>query len=487
MDAILHDYQKQVGNFMIHTPKCGTFLEMGLGKTLVALAVTERLYNHPQEKGHILVIAPKSIARATWACEIEKWHINIPYKSLIVNEKGKQLSRAKRLEAYAEAYKNPVKTMYFINQDLLVDLVNWCPVNDKNQKIWAFQTVIVDELQGFKGHDSARFKALRSVSPAIHRFIGLTGTPTPNGIEDLWAEVALMDDGFRLGKNISTFRRNFMMPGFVNDKGIVCSYNPIPGIEPVIYQKIKDIVVSMKNTTLQLPPLTSVIDTVYMSKKEADMYKTFQKKAVLYFGSEDNVATAVNAAVMHGKLAQLASGTVYTVDSEGHSTGRWEVVHKQKLERLLYIRNNTPDNLLVAYYYKSELEEIKNYLKQNNIPFEVFDSNNALDIQTRWNKGEIPLLLAHPASAGAGLNLQDGGHTLVFYTLPERLENYLQIIGRLHRQGQKNPVIIHYIMTAGTYDKQNYDRLLKKDESEQSLIEAVQMYLKDDTEIPTYG
>lgn len=487
MNAQLHDYQKQVGNFIIRTPKCGVFLEMGLGKTLVTLAVLERVYALPSEGGHVLIVAPKSIARATWAAEIEKWKINLPYKSLIVNAKGKQLSRKKRLEAYAEAYSNPIKTVYFINQELLSDFIAWCPRDDKGRIVWAFQTVVIDELQNFKGHDSKRFKDLRALFPAIHRFIGLTGTPTPNGIGDIWAEIALMDDGMRLGKNITAFRAQYMQPGFINDKGIICSWRPQYNAEALIYQRIKDIVVSLKNTNLQLPSITHTEDTVYMTSDEAKLYKQFKEHAVLHFDDFADIhATAKNSATMHGKLSQLASGTVYTVDGEGFSTGGYEVLHRQKISRLIHIRNNTSDNLLVAYYYKSELAEISNELKANGIPFEVFDSSKALEIQTRWNNGQIPLLLGHPASMGAGLNLQDGGHTLVFYTLPSSLEQYLQIIGRLYRQGQKKPVIVHYLLTAGTIDKPNYQRLLKKDASEQALLEAVEMALANN-DIETDG
>lgn len=481
MNAKLHKYQREVGNFMICHPKCGIFLDVGLGKTLTTLAVLEKLYAHPMETGHILVIAPKAIARATWAAEIKKWDVKLPYQSLIVNDKGKQFSRKQRIKAYETAYRNPIKTVYFINQDLLSDLIEWCPVDGTGRKIWKFQTVVVDELQNFKSHDSKRFKMLRLMSPAIHRFIGLTGTPTPNGIGDIWSEIALMDDGLRLGKNITAFRAVYMQPGYTNDKGVVCSWNPKPGAEQIIYQRISDIVISLKNTVLQLPPISYVEDTIYLDDNERKLYAKFKKEAVLNFGGE--IATAANSAVMHNKLSQLASGTVYTVDCNGKPTGNYELVHQRKLERLLYIRNNTDDNLLVGYHFKSDLQEIMKYMTANNIPFEVFDSNKADDIRERWNAGKIPMLLAHPASAGAGLNIQEGGHTLVWYTLPERLEHYQQLIGRIYRQGQTQPVVIHHILTAGTIDKPNYTRLQNKDESQQSLIDAVQMAIDMEAEI----
>lgn len=475
MNAQLHNYQKQVGNFMIKNKKCAIFLAVGLGKTLISLAVLEKLYKH--ERGHILVIAPKAIARATWADEIDKWDIKIPYQSLIVNEKGKDYSKKKRLEQYQSVFRNPVRTMYFINQDLITDLVDNMPVNSNGQTIWPFSTVVIDELQNFKSSSSKRFKKLYAMSPAINRFMGLTGTPTPNSIEDIWAEMALVDNGLRLGKNITRFRQEFMLPGYRNAAGMVCSWVPKEGSEEIIYNRIKDVAVSLKNTTLKLPPLTVTEDTVYLDDKEREMYHKFKENAVLELNGE--TITAKNSAVMHGKLTQLASGTSYVIDDDGNSTRDYQVIHRRKLERLQYIRSNTPDNILVGYYYQSDLQEISKYLTDNNIPFEVFDSSNAQDIVRRWNAGEIPMLLAHPASAGAGLNLQNGGHTLVWYTLPASLENYEQFNGRLYRQGQTQPVIIHHILTAGTIDKPNYQRLITKSAGQQALIDAVEMALSE--------
>ena len=472
--AKLHDYQKKVGNFIVQHPKCGIFLELGLGKTLITLAVLEALYNY--EQGHILIIAPKSIARATWANEIKKWDIKLPYQSLIVNENGKSLSRAKRHALYESILTNRTRTVYFINQELLKDLIDWCPRDAYGQKIWAFQTVVIDELQGFKSHSSARFKALKTVMPAVARFIGLTGTPTPNGIDDIWSEIYLMDNGVRLGANITSFRAHYMRPGFINEKGIVCNWNPQPGAEQLIYQKINDIVISLKNTQLKLPPVTFTDDIVYMSQSETKKYQDFKKTAVIEFGL-DIYATAKNAAVMQNKLSQLASGTIYTIDADGNSTGQYETIHQQKLERLKSIRENTDDNLLVAYFFKSEKDAIVNYCKENDIPCEVFDSSKADDYVTRWNNNEIPMLLLQPASAGHGLNLQYGGHTLVWYTLPWSLEHYLQTNGRVYRQGQTKPVIIHHILTDNTIDKRILSCLTAKDCSEKALLDAVQLEL----------
>lgn len=471
MNGTLHDYQEKAADFAMTHPKCGLFLDLGLGKTLTTLAVLERVYT--REPGHILIIAPKSIAKATWSAEIEKWGINIPYKSFIVNEKGKKLSKKKRLEAYQDALTNPVKTIYFINRELLSDLIENSP-RSGNAIIWAFQTIVIDELQSFKSSDSKRFKALKSVMPAVNRFIGLTGTPTPNGIEDIWSQIYLMDGGARLGKNITAFRNSFMQPGYRNPQGIVCSWNPNPGAEDIIYNLISDIVISMKNTNLKLPPVAFIDDYVYMSDDEMKLYKQFVKDEVLEF-APDEIATAANAAVMSAKLQQLASGAIYTVNEDGLSTGHYTAIHEQKLERLKYIRENSDDNILVSYFFKSDADMIMKYFKDNDMPCEMFDSSRADEYLKRWNNNEIPTLLIQPSSAGFGLNFQYGGHTLVWYTLPFNLENYLQTIGRVYRQGQSKTVYIHRIMTDKTIDVQVLKALTEKDANMKRLLDAVEL------------
>lgn len=467
----LHSYQKTAADFAITHPKCGLFLDLGLGKTLTTLAVLSQVYN--QETGHILIIAPKSIAKTTWVNEIKKWNITIPYKSLIVNENGKSYTRKARLEAYSEVYKNPVRTIYFINRELLSDLIENCPVYKKSV-VWPFQTIVIDELQSFKSSQSKRFKALKSVLSAVNRFIGLTGTPTPNGIEDIWSQIYLMDNGVRLGKNITAFRSMYMYPGYINSQGIVCQWLPKSGAQDVIYNRISDIVISMKNKNIKLPPVAFIDDIVAMSPAELKLYKKFVNDAVLEF-SDGTLATAANAAVMSAKLQQLASGAIYTVDEDNNSTGTYSVIHKAKLERLEYIRANSDDNLLVAYNFKSDANMILNHFRSLDIPCEIFDSSKADDYLRRWDNGEIPMLLIQPQAAGFGLNFQYGGHTLVWYTLPFNLESYLQTIGRTYRQGQTKTVYIHRIMTDKTIDKQILKILTEKDENMKALLNAVEM------------
>lgn len=470
MNVKLHDYQEDAANFALTHPKCGLFLDLGLGKTLISLAVLERTY--ATEPGHVLVIAPKSIAKATWTLEIEKWGLNLPYESFIVNEKGNNLSKKKRLEAYERAFNNPIKTVYFINREMLVDLIEHCP-RSGNVITWVFQTVIIDELQSFKSSHSKRFQALKTVMPAVNRFIGLTGTPTPNGIEDIWSQIYLMDGGQRLGKNITAFRGKYMHPGYISPQGVVCSWIPNPRAEEAICHKISDITISMKNTNVKLPPVVFIDDTVCMTDSEKKTYKEFVKNAVLDFGN-DSYATAANAAVMSAKLQQLASGAIYTVDKDGKSTGEYKTVHEEKLERLRYIRENSDDNILIAYHFKSDADLIMKYFSDAGLPCEIFDSNKSDVFLKRWNNNEIKTLLIQPSSAGFGLNFQYAGHTLVWYTLPFNLESYLQTIGRTYRQGQEHTVYIHRIMTEGTIDSHVLKALMTKNQNMQYILDSVE-------------
>lgn len=478
MNATLHSYQNDAVDFAVTHPKCGLFLDLGLGKTLISLAVLERLYNY--ETGHILIIAPKAIAKATWADEIEKWGVNIPHKSLIVNDKGKKLSKEKRLKAYAEVLTNPIRTIYFINRELLKDLIDNCPINDKKQLIWAFQTIVIDELQGFKSCKSERFKSIKTILPAVNRFIGLTGTPITNSIDDIWSQIFMMDEGLRLGKNITAFRSMYMHPGYTNQQGIVCNWLPNDGAEDIIYQNISDIVISMKNTNLKLPPIAFIDDYVHMSPDELKLYKRFVETAVLEF-QDGTMATAANAAVLSAKLQQIASGSIYTIDEDGNPTGTFDTIHEQKLERLLYIRENSDDNLLVAYYFKSDAAMIMAYFAERGIPCEIFNSNKSDEYLRRWNAGEIPMLLIQPASAGFGLNFQYGGHTLVWYTLSFNLEHYLQTIGRVYRQGQTQTVYVHRLMTHKTIDSHVLHALIGKNDDMQRLLDAVELTSQNDS------
>lgn len=456
----LHPYQEQAKNFIINHPFCGLFLDMGTGKTLTTLAALQEI----GPKGHILVIAPKNIARSTWLDEIAKWNINVRTKSLIVNERGKPLSKKARMELYENIPYEP-PTMYFINRDLITDLIKHMPVINGKQ-YWYFPTVIIDEFQSFKSYKSARFKALQSVRPAISRLIGLTGTPTPNGLMDLWSEIYLLDMGARLGKNITAYRNAFFMPGRCIN-GYPYEWWEKPGAEQDIYNRIRDVVISIKNTNLNIPPVTYNKEYVYMEDNEMELYKQMMKTQVLEL-NEDVCVEASNAAILTSKLSQMASGAIYIDEEHNYS-----IIHKQKLERCEYIINNTDGPVLVAYYFQSDLDMLKKHF-----PTAVcFDGSP--DMIHSWNRKEIPIMLLQPASAGHGLNLQQGGHTLIWYTIPWSLEYYLQCNARLARQGQTEPVMIHHILTHGTIDDRILNVVNEKDQSEQALLDAVQATIND--------
>lgn len=480
MGFTLHDYQNQAKNFLISHPKSGLFLDVGFGKTLTTLAALQELGAKGQIAGHILVIAPKAIARATWIDEMAKWGINANTMSLIVNDKGKQLSKAKRLERYEEIESHPA-AFYFINKDLVTDLVAW---HAQNKKPWPFPTIIVDELQAFKSNSSSRFKALKAVAPFTSRFIGLTGTPTPNGIEDLWSEIFLMDNGARLERSLTAYRNMYFTPGLIVNNATV-SWRPKPDAEKIIYGKINDIVISVRNPNISLPDVTYNDMVCHLDEDEMKTYKDFARTQILELqaenGGDGTVISAPNAAVLSTKLSQMASGTLYLEKGKTDYT----VIHSHKLEMLEYIiENNNGSPVLVAYHFQSDLTEITKYLgkieassKDRRYHCEKFDGSP--EMIHRWNQGTIPVLLLQPASAGHGINIQDGGHTLVWYSLPWSLEHYKQTCGRLNRQGQKHPVVIHHLIADGTIDRRIVKVLQQKDASENALLDAVSMTIQD--------
>lgn len=437
---------------------------MGLGKTLITLSALMEI----KPQGHVLVIAPKNIARSTWLDEIEKWKIPVRTKSFITNENGKKLSKEKRLALYESLLSEP-PTMWFINRELVADLIHHMPIVNK-KPVWCFPTVIVDELQSFKSHDSIRFKALKSVSHCITRFIGLTGTPTPKGLTDLWAEIFLMDNGERLGKNITAYRNTFFLPGRIVN-GYPIEWIPKYGAEQEIYNRIKDLVISLKNTNLKLPPITYNDVSVYMSDNESKLYKKLLKTQVLAFDDGEKVI-AKNAAVLTAKLSQMASGAIYT--NENHD---YKIIHKHKLEQCEYIINNTDSPVLIAYHFKSDKEMLIDYFKDADIEAQVFDGSP--EMIHKWNNRKLPVMLIQPASAGHGLNLQQGGHTLIWYTMPWSLEEYLQTNARLYRQGQIEPVMIHHLLTHNTIDEHILHTLKLKNTSEQALLNAVLQTIED--------
>ena len=427
--------------------------------TLITLDALYDLNPH----GHVLVVAPKNIARATWEQEIKKWQIPLRYKSLIVNEKHKDLPRAKRLALY-DTILDEQPCLWFINRELFPDLVEHMPVINGKQ-VWPFPNIIVDELQSFKNYKAVRVKALKHVLPAVERFIGLTGTPTPNGLMDLWSEIYFMDEGRRLGKNITAYRRAFFRETlYVNNYPV--RWEPLPGAEDEIYRRIGDIVASVKNPNIKLPPCVIKPIPVYMDDKEMALYKKFLKEAVLDVDGHD--VTAANAAVLKNKLSQMASGAIYT---QTGSTD-YKLIHTKKLEMCDYLLNNASGSVLIAYHFKSDLD----MLRQRYPVGEVFDGSP--EMQDRWNAQQIPLMFIQPASAGHGLNIQFGGHTLIWFTIMPNLEEFQQTNARLARQGQPHPVAVYVLQTQKTVDVGNYEILKSKDASQERLKAAVQIAIQ---------
>lgn len=448
----MHDYQKYAMNFIITHPYCGLFLEMGMGKTYTTLMALCNL----NLKSHVLVIAPKNIARSTWIDEIEKWQIPFRTKSLIVKPNGKNFTKKERLEIYQQVLNDP-PTVYFINRELIPDLVSNLPV-------WPFPNVVIDESQSFKTYNSKRFKALKSIRPFVERMILLTGTPTPNGLMDLWSQIYLLDQGYRLGNFITRFREQYFYPTLYV-QGHPVGWELKSGAETEIYRRISDIVISMKNTKLQLPKLTMNDVYVHMDESEMKLYQRMKKDQVLTFDKVGDV-TAVNAAVLAAKLSQMASGALYTDEKRN-----FKIIHKKKLEQVAYILRNLDSPAIIAYHFQSDLIMLEKYLKDVGIDAYRFDGSPEM-IHT-WNEGKIPVMLLQPASAGHGLNLQQGGHTLIWYTMPWSLEEYLQCNARLYRQGQSEHTVIHHILCKGTIDERIHNILQKKDASQSALIEAV--------------
>jgi SNF2 family DNA or RNA helicase len=440
------------------------FLECGAGKTLVTLSAFYDLNPH----GHVLVIAPKNIARSTWTDEIKKWKFPLRTCSFVCNEKGKDLKKAERMKLYEDVPNQP-PTVYFINRELFKNLVDNMPVIN-GVPTWYFPNIVIDESQSFKSHKSERFKAMKRIRPCVNRVVELTGTPTPKGLMDLWSQIYILDMGQRLGPNITSYRNTFFFES-KHANGFPVDWSPLPGMEDRIHQLVSDITVSIENPNIQLPPVQYNDITIKMDPPELNRYKQFMKDKVLTTLQGKEI-TASNAAVLQAKLAQMASGTLY-IDEEHH----YEEIHDKKLLMLSHIVEQAGSPVLIAYWFNCDKERI---LKQ--IPGSVcFDGSTQM--LHDWNDKKIPVMLIHPASAGFGLNFQEGGHILVWYTLPWSLENYVQTCKRIDRQGQTQPVIIHRLLTEGTVDRHILHTLNTKDVSERALLNAVAATIQDSTTI----
>lgn len=404
----------------------------------------------------VLVIAPLRVARDTWPAEIQKWdHLKELDVSVIVGDAKTRVAAVNRSAM-----------VYIVNRENTKWLVEYY---EKNGRRWDFDCVVIDELSSFKNHQSQRFKWLRKIRPYVKRWIGLTGTPTSNGLMDLWAEIGIMDGGERLGRFIGRYREAYFRPGAMNPHtGIVYQYTIRPGAEEQIYRKISDITISMKALDyLKMPECVSVTHEVQMSSAEKDIYDRMKNDLIIPL--EDGDIDAVNAASLSNKLLQMSNGAVY---DENQSV---RLIHQRKLEMLedlIEAANGQP--VLVAYWFRHDKARIQDYLK--SIGCETREIKESKDIQD-WNAGKIPVALIHPASAGHGLNIQDGGHILIWFGLTWSLELYMQANARLWRQGQKNTVTIHHIITKGTVDEDVMAALEAKDVTQEKLIAAVKARL----------
>lgn len=398
------------------------------------------------------MIAPLRVARDTWSAEIEKWeHLSGLIYSVAV---GTETERLAALRRQAD--------IYIINRENVQWLVEASGIP------FDFDMVVIDELSSFKNHQSKRFRALMKMRPKVERMVGLTGTPSSNGLMDLWAEFKLLDMGQRLGRFIGQYRTRFFQPDKRNGQ-VVFSYKPLPGAEQQIYRLISDITISMKSTDyLRMPELVSTGYEVRLSEPERERYEELKKDLVLELPDGD--ITAANAAALSGKLSQMANGAVYADNGE---TIR---IHERKLDALEDIIESMGGKpLLVAYWFQHDLERITERLHKLKIPFSRLDSSESI---RRWNAGELPVALIHPASAGHGLNLQSGGSTLVWFGLTWSLELYQQTVARLWRQGQTaDTVVVQHIITKGTIDERILKALEMKDTTQSSLIDAVKAEL----------
>ena len=448
-----HEYQRYATEYIETHPVAAVLLDMGLGKTSITLTALNNLLFDSFEVRRILVIAPLRVARNTWGAEIEKWdHLNSLHYSVAVGTETERLSALKKQA-----------DIYLINRENVQWLIAESGIP------FDFDMVVIDELSSFKNHQTKRFRALMKVRPKVKRIVGLTGTPSSNGLMDLWAEFRLLDMGERLGRFIGQYRTSYFRPDKQNGQ-VVFSYKPLPGAEKQIYGKISDITISMKSTDhLQMPELINSRYTVYLSEKEDSRYAELKEELVLQLPGGE--VTAANAASLSGKLSQMANGAVYT------DAGETVPVHERKLDALediIEAANGKP--VLVAYWFRHDLERITERLHKLKIPYARLDTDGSI---RKWNAGEIPVALIHPASAGHGLNLQGGGNTLVWFGLTWSLELYQQTVARLWRQGQASEtVVVQHIITKGTIDERIMKALSEKDTTQAALIDAVKADLK---------
>ena len=448
MRYVPHDYQRYATDFILAHPEAAILLDMGLGKSVISLTAIWELCLNRFEIGRVLVIAPLRVARDTWPAEIQKWdHLRgLTYSVVVGTEKERRAALMRSA------------SVFIINRENIQWLVEDSGIP------FTFDMIVIDELSSFKSWQAKRFKSLLKVRPDVKRIVGLTGTPSSNGLMDLWAEFRILDLGKRLGRFITHYRDAFFLPDKRNQQQVF-TYKPRPGAEEEIYRRISDMTISMRATDhLKMPERVENRVVVRMDDREREIYDRMKADLIVQIKGQE--IDAVNVASLSGKLCQMANGASYTED---HSVVQ---IHDQKLdalEDLIEGANGKP--LLVAYWFKHDLDRIQKRFPQAR---EIRTSKDITD----WNAGDIPVALIHPASAGHGLNLQAGGNTLVWFGLTWSLELYQQTNARLWRQGQTaGTVIIHHIITEDTIDERIMDALERKDKTQSALIDAVKAQL----------
>lgn len=447
-----HDYQKYATEFIESHPIAAVILQMGLGKTVCTLTAIEHLMYDTFEVSKVLIVAPLRVAKVTWSDEIDKWdHLSHLTYSVAVGSEKERLSALKKKA-----------DLYMINRENLQWLI------EKSGLPFDYDMVVLDELSSFKSWQSKRFRAFMKVRPKVQRVVGLTGTPSSNGLMDLFAEFKCLDMGERLGRFITQYRNAFFIPDRMNGQ-VVYSYKLRPFAEEEIYRRIGDITISMKALDhLKMPELIENRYPVYMDDGEKQQYESMKKDLILPY-LENEAITAANAAALSGKLCQMANGAVYSDE------GSVAHIHDRKLDALEDIIEAAQGPILLCYWFKHDLERITKKLDELKVEYARISSDGSIRM---WNEGKFQVGLIHPASAGHGLNLQAGGNHIVWFGLTWSLELLEQTNARLWRQGQRaETVVVQYLVTAGTIDERILDAISKKEKDQNALIDAVKAQL----------
>lgn len=449
-----HSYQRYAIDRILAEPAAGLFLDMGLGKTVITLTAVEELLYHRFAVRKVLVIAPKTVAEATWGTEAGKWdHLQ---HLRVVPVLGSARNRVLALEAVGD--------IWVVNRENVPWLV------DRLRNDWDFDMVVLDESSSFKNPTSKRFRALRAVRPKISRIVALTGTPAPNGMEDLWAQLFLLDGGKRLCRTITAYRDAYFRQDYARPGQMYRTYSLMPGADKTILEKISDICISMKSEDyLELPDFIEDTIPVVLDAASKEVYDRFERDALLTV--DEQTVTAASAAVLNGKLLQVCSGAVYDI------LGAVIRIHDCKVQAFMeLVEQLHGEHALVFYWYQHERDRILEALGKSKLRVRVY---RGAEDERAWNAGEVDLLLAHPASCGYGLNLQAGGHHAIWFGYPNwNLELYQQANKRLHRQGQQYPVICHHLVVQEGMDEAEVKALNGKGDAQEALMQALKARMK---------